>query len=303
MSPVSLRVRTPLLFKSLPRTAQGAIWMLGASLFFGTHGPIVRYATAADGEPLMIGFFRSLTFLVLMLPWIIRNRNTTLRTRRPGAQIMRSVYSMAGLVLLILAQANLPLAEVSALTFAAPLFGVIGAALLLREVVRPARWIATIVGFAGVWVVLRPGVSSVDPLFALPLGAAVFIAASNLMIRSLSRDDSPTTTVAWLAMAAVPLTLIPALFAWTWPDLEALAWMCLLGVVGLGAHICLTRAFTAAEASAVLSYDYSRLIVTALLGFVLFGEVPTIWTWLGGAIIVGAVVYMARCGGNKPASD
>jgi len=301
VNPVSLRVRTSQLFTSLPGTAQGAIWMLGASLFFGTHGPIVRYATAADGEPLVIGFFRSLTFLVLMLPWIIRNRNTTLRTRRPGAQIMRSVYSMTGLVLLILAQANLPLAEVSALTFAAPLFGVIGAALLLGEVVRPARWIATIVGFAGVWVVLRPGLSSVDPLFALPLGAAVFIAASNLMIRSLSRDDSPTTTIAWLAMAAVPLTLIPALFAWAWPGPQALAWMCLLGVAGLGAHICLTRAFTAAEASAVLSYDYSRLIVTALLGFVLFGEVPTIWTWLGGAIIVGAVVYMARRGGSKPA--
>ncbi len=283
---------------------QGAIWMLGASVFFGTHGPLVRFATGAGGEPLVIGFFRSLMILLLMLPWIIRNRNTALRTKRPGAQILRGVYSMTALVLLIVAQANLPLAEVSALTFAAPLFGIIGAALFLGEVIRAPRWIATIIGFVGVWVVLRPGISGVDPLFALPLISALFIAASNLMIRSLSRDDSPTTTIAWLAMVSVPLTLMPALVAWSWPNPESLFWMGMLGVAGLGAHLCLTRAFTVAEASAVLSYDYSRLIVTAALAFILFAEIPTIWTWLGGAIIVGAVVYMARREGRgaKPAT-
>jgi len=268
--------------------------MLGASLFFGTHGPWVRFAVGEEADPLIVSFWRSLVLFLLMLPWIVANRRAALRSANPIGQVWRVVFSMTGLVLLVLAMANLPLAEVSALTFAAPLFGTMGAALILGEVVRARRWVATLVGFVGVWVVLRPGVSDVDPFFALPLISAVFIAASNLMIRHLSKDDAPTTTVAWLAIGALPVTLIPALFAWEWPTPMALFWMAMLGTAGLGAHICLVRAFTAAEASAVLPYDYSRLIVTSSLGFILFAEVPTIWTWLGGAIIVGAVVYIAR---------
>ncbi len=287
-------------FASLPGPARGALWMLGASLCFGTQGPLVRFSVADGTDPMVVTFFRSLVLFLLVLPWILRHRNTALRSKRPGAQILRGAFSMVGLILLVLAQAKLPLAEVSALTFAAPLFGTIGAALLLGEVVRMQRWIATLVGFAGVWIVLRPGVSAVDPLFVLPLVSAVFIAASNLRIRSLSHHDSPNTTVAWLAMVSVPVTLVPALFFWTWPEPITLIWMSMLGVTALGAHFCLTQAFTAAEASAVLPYDYSRLIVTSTFGYFLFAEVPTIWTWVGGAVIVGAVVYMARRGNAAP---
>jgi drug/metabolite transporter (DMT)-like permease len=281
-------------FTRLPGTVRGAIWMLGASLFFGTHGVWVRFAAGEGADPLIISFWRSLVLLLLILPWIVAHRRTALRTAHPFGQLLRVAFSMIGLILLVTAQANLPLAEVSALTFAAPLFGMMGAALFLGEAVRARRWIATLVGFAGVWIVLRPGVADVNPLFALPLISALFIAGSNLMIRYLSKDDAPTTTVAWLAIGSVPFTLVPALFAWAWPTPMALFWMAMLGAAGLGAHICLVRAFTAAEASAVLSYDYSRLIVTSTLGFFIFAEVPTIWTWVGGAVIVGAVVYIAR---------
>lgn len=286
-------------FQALPGTTRGAIWMLGASLFFGTQGPLVRFSVGEGVDPLVVAFFRSLVFFLLMLPWILRNRSTALRSRRPFAQMLRGAFSVGGLILLVLAQSRLPLAEVSALTFAAPLFGTIGAALLLGEVVRAPRWIATGVGLVGVWVVLRPGIASVDPYFALPLVSAIFIAASNLMIRLLAQNDSPNTTIAWMAMVSVPMTLVPALFFWSWPSMMALLWMTLLGVTALGAHICLTRAFTVAEASAVLPFDYSRLIVTSSLGFILFAEVPTVWTWVGGAVIVGAVVYMARRGNAR----
>jgi drug/metabolite transporter (DMT)-like permease len=282
-------------FARLPGTARGAIWMLGASLFFGTHGVWVRFAVGEGADPLIISFWRSLVLLLLILPWIVAHRRTALRSTHPLGQLLRVAFSMIGLVLLVIAQANLPLAEVSALTFAAPLFGMMGAALFLGEVVRARRWVATLVGFAGVWLVLRPGVSDVSPLFALPLISALFIAGSNLMIRFLAKDDAPTTTVAWLA-----ITLVPALFAWAWPTPMALFWMAMLGAAGLGAHICIVRAFTAAEASAVLSYDYSRLIVTSTLGFFVFAEMPTLWTWVGGAVIVGAVVYIARREGKDP---
>jgi S-adenosylmethionine uptake transporter len=247
-----------------------------------------------DLDPLVVVFVRSLFVLLLMLPWIVRNRATAMRTQRLSMQCFRAAFSMAGFILLVIALANLTLAEVSALTFAAPLFATIGAVLFLHEVVRARRWIATFIGLAGVWIVLRPGFAVVDPLFALPVAAAVFIAASNLMIKSLSRSDSPSAIVAWLAIFSVPLTLIPALFVWSWPDSAALGWCFLLGLAGLGAHMSLTRSLAAADASAVLPYDYARLVVTASIAFVAFGEVPPVWTWIGGAVIVGAVVYIAH---------
>ncbi len=280
-------------FANLPGHARGALWMLSAATFFGLHGPIVRMATV-DLDPFVVAFVRSVFVLLLMLPWIVKNRATAMRTKRLPMQTMRALCSMTGFVLLVIAQANLTLAEVAALTFAAPLFATIGAVLFLGEVVRARRWTATIVGLIGVWIVLRPGFQVVDPLFALPLASAVFVAAANLMIRSLSSTDSPSATVAWLAIISVPLTLIPALFVWSWPDLAALGWCFLLGVVGVGAHMSLTRSLAAADASAVLPYDYVRLIVVAAVAFVAFGEVPPIWTWIGGAVIVAAVVYIAR---------
>ena len=267
--------------------------MLGAATFFATHGPLVRMA-ATDLDPLAIAFFRSVLLLLFVLPWLLRGGGAVLRTKRPGAQIVRSIFSMGGLVFLILAQANLPLAEVSALTFAQPLFATVGAALILHETVHSRRWIALFVGLAGVWIILRPGFEIVDPLFLLPLVSAGLVATSNLMIKSLSAEDSPNTVVAWLIVFSVPVTLVPALFAWSLPGPQTLIWLALLAGAGLIAHQCLARSFAAADASAVLPYDYMRLVVTATLAFLAFGEVPTIWTWIGAAVIVGAVAYIAR---------
>ena len=122
--------------------------MLGASLFFGTHGVWVRFAVGEGADPLVISFWRSLVLLLLILPWIVAHRRTALRSTHPLGQLLRVAFSMAGLIMLVVAQANLPLAEVSALTFAAPLFGMMGAALFLGEAVRARRWIATLVATA-----------------------------------------------------------------------------------------------------------------------------------------------------------
>ncbi len=262
-------------------------------MFFAFHGPLVRVATT-DLDPLMVAFVRSLVVLLLMLPWIVRNRESAMRTQRLPMHALRSLFSMSGFILLVVAQSKLTLAEVSALTFAAPLFATIGAVLFLREVVKARRWIATFIGLTGVWIVLRPGIEVVDPLFLLPVGAAVMIAASNLMIKALSSTEASSAIVAWLAIFSVPFTLVPALFVWSLPDLAALGWIFLLGLSGVGAHICLVRSLAAADASAVLPFDYARLVVTATIAFLAFGEVPTIWTWIGGAVIVGAVAYIAR---------
>lgn len=280
-------------FNQLPGHARGALWMLFAAMFFSFHGPLVRMATVGT-DPLMVAFVRSLFVFLMMLPWIIRHYANEMKTNVLHLHAFRALFSMTGFVLLVVAQSKLTLAEVSALTFASPLFATIGAVLFLREVVKARRWIATFVGLAGVWIVLRPGLEVVDPYFILPVGAAIFIAVSNLMIKSLSSHNSPNAIVAWLSIFSVPLTFVPALFVWSLPGVLGLGWAFLLGLSGVGAHMCLTRSLAAADASAVLPFDYARLIFTASIAFIVFGEQPSIWTWVGGAIIVGAVVYTAR---------
>ena len=281
------------IFNQLPGHARGAFWMLLAAMFFSFHGPLVRMATAG-ADPLMVAFIRSIFVFLMMLPWIIQHCKIEMKTNVLPLHAFRALFSMTGFILLVIAQSKLTLAEVSALTFAAPLFATIGAVIFLREVVKARRWIATFVGLAGVWIVLRPGLEVVDPYFILPVGAAIFIAVSNLMIKSLSSYDSSNSIVAWLAIFSVPLTFVPALFVWSLPGVLGFGWSFLLGLSGVGAHMCLTRSLAAADASAVLPFDYARLIFTAIIAFIVFGEEPSIWTWIGGAIIVGAVVYIAR---------
>jgi drug/metabolite transporter (DMT)-like permease len=284
-------VSTPAAGLSAP--LRGTLWMLASACCFGMHGPIVR-VLSFQLDPMAISFFRSLFLLALLAPFLIHAGRSSLATRQPVMMAVRGFVSAAGLMLMIYAQAHMPLARVTALTFAAPLFATLGAALFLRETVGVGRWGATLVGFAGVLVILRPGVDAFEWIALAPLGAALFIAISNLTAKVLSANHGANTLVAWVAIWSAVLTVVPALFVWRWPDLAGWGWLLALGLVTTGAHQCLVRALTVADASAVMPYDYTRLLFTALIGWYAFGEVPAAAMWIGAAIIVAATIFNAR---------
>jgi drug/metabolite transporter (DMT)-like permease len=128
----------------------------------------------------------------------------------------------------------------------------------------------------------------------VPLGAAFFIAVSNLTAKTLSATHSANTLVAWVAIWSAVLTVVPALFVWSWPDAAGWGWLLALGIVTAGAHQCLVRSLSVADASAVMPYDYTRLLVAAFFGWYVFGETPALTMWVGAAIIVAAAIYNAR---------
>ncbi len=272
---------------------RGTLWMLASAVCFGVHGPIVR-TLSFQLDPMVISFARSIFLFVLLAPFLIRTGRTSLATAQPVMMAVRGLASAAGLMLLIFAQAHMPLAKVTTLTFTVPLFATIGAALFLRETVAASRWTATLVGLVGVAVILQPGVDAFEPLALAPLGAALFIAVSNLTAKSLSATHSANTLVAWVAIWSAALTLVPALFVWSWPDLAGWGWLLVLGIITAGAHQCLVRSLTVADASAVMPYDYTRLLITAFFGWYIFGETPALTMWIGAVIIVGATIYNAR---------
>src|SRR5690606_21797998 len=174
------------------------------------------------------------------------------------------------------------------------IFSTIGAALILGEVVRLRRWTAIAIGFLGTVVILRPGVDALTLGSILALVNALFMAASTLMIKSLSRPEPPETIVMYMAVFLTPMSLIPALFVWETPSLGMMGWLLLLAASGTIGHILMTRAFAAADVTVVLPFDSGRLPFTAMIAFRAFGRVPSAWTWVGGAVILASTFYVAR---------
>ena len=186
------------------------------------------------------------------------------------------------------------LASAVALNFTVPMFATVGAAIFLGEIVRARRWTATIVGFLGVLIILRPGFTELTPAMALPVIAAAFMAISVIMVKKLSGSDKPAAIVFLMNLLLTPLSLVPALFVWRWPSWEVFALMVLVGFFAMASHIAITRAYTKADASAILPLDYARLPFIAGLAFLIFGEVPELWTWVGAGVIAASAIYIAR---------
>lgn len=282
-APVSYRVSHPL---------RGILWMTAAAASYAVLTMAVRYA-APLVDPLEIAFFRTLIILLIMAAWKAPVLGL-LRTQRLGAHASRALLSMVTMTLMFLSLGMLPLALVTALTFTAPLFATVGAALFLGEKVRLRRWLATLIGFVGALIIIRPHPEDFNLLLLLPLGTALSMAAVLLSIRSLTATESSNAIVFLNALLMTPMALVPALFVWTWPPLEAWGWLLLAGVSAFGIQQCMTRAFACAEASLILPFDFGRLIFTGLVAFAMFGEQPDLWTLVGAVVVFAAGLYIAH---------
>jgi len=274
-------------------TVRAGLWMIGFTVTFAVLMAMVRHVSA-EIHPIEVPFFRNFFALVVMLPWFARVGFEGLKTRRLGVHGFRALSGVIAMCALFTAVSLMPLAEVTALTFTSPLFATAGAALVLGETVRVRRWTATVVGFAGTLIILRPGIETLTPAAMIALLAAAFIATSMLSIKSLSATESPNVIVLYMGLLMTPMSLVPALFVWTWPTLEAWAWLAAIGVVATLGQLAVARAFAAADASAVMPFDFFRLVFTAALGFALFGESLDVWTWVGAGVILASSVYIAR---------
>jgi drug/metabolite transporter (DMT)-like permease len=277
----------------LSPAVQGALWMVLAAALFSLMAIAIQ-AAAKGVHPLETVFFRNFVSLLVMLPVFWRKGFGRLRTRRIGVHLARAGAGLGSTFLWFSAMSWMPLAEATALGFTAPLFTTVLAALFLGETVRARRWIAVAVGFAGAVIILRPGVEVVSPLAFVMLGGAFFIAIGAALIKALTRTEEPDTIVFYLNALTTPASFIAALFVWVWPSPVTLAWLIVVGVCAVLGHLAYTRSFAVADASAVVPYDYSRLIFTAILAFFIFGQVPDIFVWTGSGVIALATLYITR---------
>ncbi len=280
-------------FDRLPAASRAALYMVGSCAGFAVMMALVRLVSA-EIHPFVAAFFRSLFGLLFMLPWLAVAGIGKLGHGRLAMHALRSLLGLAAMLSLFMALSLMPLAEATALTFTAPLFATLGAALLLGEQVRLRRWTAAIIGFLGALIILKPGAQTLQPPAFIALGAAVLIAGAMLSIKALSRTEHPNAIIIIMGLMMTPASLIPALFVWTTPSAATFGWLIVLSAAATFGQLCLTRAFAAADASAVVPFDFSRLVFVSILGFAIFGERPDPSTWIGAAVIVGASVYIAR---------
>ena len=264
-----------------------------AMLFFTSMGIFIRLA-AEELHSLEIVFFRNFLALLLMAPWILRQGIHVMYTRRLRLYSFRALVNLVGMAAGFTAITMMPLAEFTALSFTAPLWVTLGAWFFLRETVRGYRLVAIIVGFFGVMVVLQPGLTAISIASGLALVHASLIAGTTLIVKRLTVTERPVAIVTYMVLLQAPLALIPALFVWQWPTFMGWVWLwALAGGATLG-HIFWTRAVRIAEVTQLQPLEFIRLPVAGLFAFMLFAEVPTIWTWIGGAVIFIATALVTR---------
>jgi drug/metabolite transporter (DMT)-like permease len=277
---------------------RGLLWSAASGALFVVLNATLRGLTL-QLDPMQAQFLRYLFGLLVMLPLLLHGKLVDWWPRNPGGQFTRGAVHTVGLVLWFLALPHIPLADTTAIGFTGPLFIMIGAWLFLREPMRWERWLATAIGFAGVLIVVGPSLGLGAPgggsgYHLLMLASAPVFAVSFLITKVLTRTETAGVIVVWQALTVTLFSLPMALLAWQAPS--ALQWLgfALCGLLGSAGHYCLTRSFHAADISATQSLKFLELVWASLLGWLMFADLPTRTTLLGGVVIVAATLWVAR---------
>jgi drug/metabolite transporter (DMT)-like permease len=277
----------------LPAPVIGALWVVASSLGFAVFNLISR-VLVDELPPLVVVFVRNLSAFLFTWPWIWHYGFAALRTRHFGLYLSRSSIAFFSMACWFTGLAMMPLATAAALSFTAPLWATMAAVIVLGETVRARRWTATIIGFLGAMIVLRPGIEVIGLGPLLLLASAALGGVNATLVKHLTRTESAGAIVIYMTMLLTPMSLIPALFVWETPGWHLVPWILLLGFLGTASHFCLVRGFAVADASLVMPFEFVRLPFVALGAWFAFGEVPDVWTIVGAGVIFGSAAYIAQ---------
>ena len=274
-------------------TLRGAVWMILAGACFAGLGVTIRLS-AADIDILEVIFFRNFFKSNFDVTLVVAHRLGGSTDPKTGPSRPAFYKRLGSHVFLVFGRYDVATGGSHVSWFYSSLVCDYGCSPVFKR-----RCEATSLGrrrccFLGTLIILRPGIEIISPGAILMIVGAVFVAISFLLVKVLSRTEPPNTMVLYMSLLITPVSAIPLIWVWEMP--HGLVWLWLLGV-GASAtcgHLCFTRAMASADASAVLPYEYVRLIFVAIIAFFLFGEVPDLWTWLGSVVIFGSGVYIAN---------
>jgi drug/metabolite transporter (DMT)-like permease len=272
---------------------RGIAWMLVTGLFFVAVTGIVRHL-GSDMDAIQAAFIRYVFGLIMISPVFLRTQPGSFTPRNLRLHMIRGLAHGCGVMLWFFAMARIPIAQVTAIGFTAPIFITLGAALFLGERLQARRIGAVLIGFGGTLVILRPGLQHI-PLGALAqLAAAPLFAASYLIAKKLTGTQSSSSIVAYLSVFVTIVLLPPAIMVWRTPTYEELFWLAATAFCATCGHYTMTRAMQAAPITVIQPFSFLQLVWATLLGLYAFGEEPDFWTWIGAGIIVASATYIAH---------
>jgi drug/metabolite transporter (DMT)-like permease len=240
-----------------------------------------------------ISFFRCVFGLLAVIPFLY-GTNSYFLQGRVSLHILRAFVGLAGMMCSYYAVSHLPLATATAISFTKPLFLIVLAVLFLGETVRWRRWAATAAGFVGVVIVARPGSDVFDPAMLVALAGSFLIADVAVLVKKLSRSDRNATILFYYGGITTVIAAIPAYFVWLTPMGTEWPELIFIGASASFGQYCTLRALRVGEASAVMPFDYTRLVFAGLFGYVFFAEMPDGWTLVGVSVLVASTLYIAH---------
>jgi drug/metabolite transporter (DMT)-like permease len=276
------------------RPLRGIGLLLLSCVFLGTSDATSKYLSKTLPS-IEITWIRFLVFALIMVPAMLPGSPLfALRTKRPLLQVTRGMALFGSSLLFISGVGLLPIAEASATSFVAPLFVTALSIFFLGEKVGLRRWLATAVGLLGVLIVLRPGTSAFHPAAFFPVASALAWASCLIMTRLMSGQERAMVTMTYSAIVgfAVLCTLVPTV--WVTPTWHDILFGTLIGVTSTAGQWIIVFALRYANASALAPFSYVQLLWVTFLGFMIFGEVPGVWTIVGAAFIVASGLYTAH---------
>lgn len=282
------------LWSNQPAFLKSIVLMIASTFFAAMMHVLVRINTA-ELHPFEVAFFRNLFGFIVISPMIIKSRFAFLKTKKVKLHLIRGLLNTTSMLMFFTSLGLITLARVNSLSFTAPIFMAILSVIFLGERFRIYRWLAIIMGFIGMLIILRPGWLGIDKGSILVIGSAFFWAGSMLFIKILSKTENSLTIVAWMGVTTMGLSFLPALMVWHTPNLNQLVWLVVIGCLGSAAQLTISQAFKEADPTLLMPFDYVKLIWGIVFGFWLFGEIPDVFTWIGGTIIfVSGVFITAR---------
>lgn len=284
-SPESARLLRPILF------------VLIACAFFASTNLIARMVADTQAgnsiHPLVITFGRYLSGFLLVVPALFTSFAST-RSKVPALYLLRSGGGVASSTCIFIGVAYLPVADVTAISYASPFFALMLAVLFLGEKVRGARWGAVTLGFAGALLITRPTPDTFQVMALVPFAAAITIAIEVTCARFIALRDSVGTAMVWTNGVGLLITSVIMLFLWTTPTWEQAVLIFLIGAVTVSGQTLMIKAMSEGESSLLAPLFYSTLVYAAVFAWLAFGEIPVSWTWAGSALIIASGLWLAR---------
>ena len=270
-----------------------AIFLIITSVFFGTVMLSFLKIAQEDVNVYVAGFFRFFLGLVIILPYIIKNKEAVLKTTHLKQHFLRAILGLPAMLIYFSALVLLPIEKLTAISFVVPLIVTILAVFFLGEKIYIYRTLALMLGFSGMLVIIRPGFVDISIGVYMVLFSALLWSINIIITKKISKDDSAITILAYQSIFMSLLSFFIVLFFWEMPSLKTFIYLILAAMCGTVLHLTLNHAFKLVDVSMTQPYSFLNLVFASIIGYFVFDEMPDLYTWIGALIIFTGVLIIS----------